>query len=198
MGARRRSTGASWGSARIASARGVSILETVVALALLATGLATLAPVLVSATRMLADARDETRALALATSRLQDLEALDFDFDAVAGTALTDVSANLSTQPRSRSGTGLLPGDPSAAWRDMSAGWDWTTLDGTPTLTERTALFTRRWAVSALPAPPGTERLLIQVFARSRSREAREPARASAARRPGDVWLFTVRARHLR
>lgn len=184
--------------ARVDGMRGVSILETVVALALVTTGLAALAPVLVRATLMLADAREETLALALATSRLHDLEALDFDQDAGTGALRTDVTTNLASRPRTRSGPGLLAGDPAGAWRDLPGGWDWTTSGGRPTNNAADAAFLRRWAVSQLPAPPGAERLLVQVCARSRAREEREGVRGSAAHRPGDVWLFSVRTRQLR
>lgn len=182
----------------VASTRGVSILETVVALALVATALAALAPVLVRAALMLSDARDETRALALAASRLQDLDALDFYLDARSGTPVTDVTTNLANSPRTRSGTGLAPADPSAAWSNVPGSWDWTTADSRPTTDEGRADFVRRWAVSGLPAPPGTERLLVQVCVRSWAREEGEAARTAGAHRPGDVWLFTVRTRPLR
>lgn len=186
------------GRARIDGMRGVSILETVVALALVTMALAALAPVLVRATLLLADAREETLALALATSRLHDLEALDFYQDAGTGGLGTDVTTNLASRPRTRSGPGLLAGDPAGAWRNLPGGWDWTTSGGRPTNDPADAAFLRRWAVSRLPAPLGTERLLVQVCARSRAREEREGVRASAAHRPGDVWLFSVRTRQLR
>jgi hypothetical protein len=178
----------------------MSLLEVAVALLLVAVTLAGLAPVLLRCTAMLLDARSETRAVALARSRLEQAAALTCVQDAATLLVETDLSSNLARVPPDATGTGLLSGDPSSAWVDTPGFVDWRTLDDRPLAAPDPgrAAFVRRWGITALPAPAGTDRLLIQVFARDRAREAREGPRVSAQPRPGDVWLFTIRARVLR
>jgi type II secretory pathway pseudopilin PulG len=186
------------GVARMPCQAGTSLLEVIVAIVLVTSTLAAFAPLLIQCTRLVVEAGEETQALTLAASRLEQLRSLTFEQDAVTLIDRTDEVSDLSSDPPGRGGTGLLPRDPSAAWQDVPGHTDLTRRDGRPARGVRDAMFVRRWAVSALPAPAGVDRRLVQVFARARSAEVREPPRRSGDRRRGDVWLFAIRSRRLR
>jgi hypothetical protein len=163
------------------------------------TTLASIAPVLVRCTTIIARARGETQALALAVSRLEQLHALPFELQRATLLPITDDETDLSEVPATRLGTGLEPGSAAAAWQDSPGFSDRAAWDGhvVPVGSEFAA-FVRRWAVTALGAPSGAERRLIQVFVRQRSLEDRDAAREGPVRRPGDIWLFGIRARVMR
>jgi hypothetical protein len=183
------------GAAWLPCEAGTSLLEVIVAIVLVTGALAGFAPLLVQCTWLVAEAGEETQALTLAASRLAQLRSLTFEQDAVTLIDRTDEVTDLSSDPPGRGGTGLLPRHPSAAWQDAPGYTDLARWDGQPARGTRDAAFVRRWAVSALPAPAGVDRRLVQVFARARTPEVREAARRSGARRRGDVWLFAIRSR---
>lgn len=175
----------------------MTLAEVVIAVALLVTTMAGLAPILASCVRMLADARAESRALVAASARLEQLGSLRLEQEASTLALVTDRTANLSTAPVDATGTGLLPLDPALAWTPTPGYVDYLDDVGAsqPSGDAGATTITRRWAVSELPAPPGSERLLVHVFARATARERVEPPRESADRRPSDVWLFSIRTR---
>jgi hypothetical protein len=171
----------------------------VVAVAIVALALAALAPALSYSTMTLANARGESRAVALASARLEQLNALSYELGRETLLPVTDEVTDLSQVPATTTGTGIRPGDPSHIWRDAPGFVDWTAAEGqTVASTSGRARFVRRWAIGSLPGPVGSERLLVQVFAREWAREHRDAGRHGPAPRPGDVWLFTARGRVLR
>jgi hypothetical protein len=178
--------------------RGTTILDGVMALGIAACGLAAMAPLLMACTRAIADARAETRALALASSRLEQLKAALYEQDAATLSLVTDTTTNFAQVPPSNDGSGLAPGDAATAWADTPGFVDWADREGAPVTRPRGAAFVRRWSVTRVAAAGGVDSLALVVFARDLAREGSEPPRASPIGRPGDVWLFTVRARGLR
>jgi prepilin-type N-terminal cleavage/methylation domain-containing protein len=181
------------------SDRGFSLLEITISIAIVSVALAGLAPVLVQCTMMLASSRSETRAWILARSRIEQLSALAFEQRADTLALVTDESADLSSVPPTSHGSGLAAGDASTSWTDTSGFVDWTSVDGRPAAPRSTdAAFVRRWAVDVENGVPPDRGRLLLVFSRDGAGEGRERGRVSAARRTGDVWLFTARSRTLR
>lgn len=179
-------------------ARGFSLMEVVVALAVLALGLVSLGPLLLQSAVMIRDAAAESRAVVAASSRLEQLSALVHEQESSTLTLLTDEQTDLSTVPAGRGGSGLAAGASASAWIEADGLFDGVCADGGVAGGRGDTTTVRRWAVSEFPgAVPGGTRLL-HVFAASAAADRLAAARSSAAPRPGDVWLFGVRARTLR
>jgi prepilin-type N-terminal cleavage/methylation domain-containing protein len=180
---------------RSASSRGFSLLEVCISLLVVAIALATLAPAVIVCIRTVRDVRDDSRALVLARSRLEQLRSLRMEQPAGGGAPVTDTSTDLSQTPATRGGEGLTAGDGSSVWSDRAGSFDRIDRNATPA---SDIPYIRRWGVSAVggfgPDPP----LLLQVMTRSEPREAADGPRAAAARRPGDAWMFVIKGRMLR
>lgn len=181
---------------------GFTLIEAVVALGLVALALASLAPVLVQSARLLADARDETQAALAAASRLHMIRALAWEADSTTGLPRSDLVSDLSEEPPSATGTGLSPGSTTALLSDVSGFADLLDHHGAPlgpaAAAAPTAAYTRRWTIRSLSPSLGPDLLAAVVVVRPLAAERRERARRSIVRRPGDAWLFTVRARSWR
>lgn len=186
------------GTPRVAARSGFSLMEVVVALALMALGFACLAPLLAQCTRVLGAAAAESRAVAAAVSRLEELNALVHEQRSSTLTPVTDESTDLSTVPATLNGTGLTSGAPSTAWHDVPGHVDTVRDDGSTTTARKEATTLRRWAVSAVVGAGTGDTRLLQVFAAAAALEDAGAARGSSAPKPGDVWLFDVRPRTLR
>jgi hypothetical protein len=179
--------------------RGFVLLEIAIALLVLAGSVASLAPVIATCGVMLQDARRETLALAVAAARLEQLAALSYEQRGDTLAEVVDRTADLTSVPPGSGGQGLEAGDGQSAWREVPGFTDWGLADGRPrNEAAGDTVFVRRWAVATIASASDDNARLLHVFARDRPSEDREPPRASAARRPGDVWLFTVRSRVLR
>jgi len=181
------------------SARGFSLVDVITGVAILSVALAALAPVFAQVTFGLADARIESLAVVAALSRMEQLSTLTFEEDSASAIQLTDQSTNLASSPNDASGTGLRRVGTSPLLQARNGLADW--IDSTGTQLETTTgrvLIARRWSVSDLPRTGDSDGLLLHVIARGQAREAGEHRRTTYARRPGDVWLFSARARSLR
>ncbi|MGE3842790.1 MAG: hypothetical protein AB7I50_14535 [Vicinamibacterales bacterium] len=179
--------------------RGFSLVDVITGLAMLSVAVAALAPVFLQTTLGLAGARIESLAVAAALSRLEQLSALAFEEDSASAIQVTDESTNLASSPPDASGTGLRRVGTSPLLQPRNGLADWIDSTGSPIATPRgRVVLGRRWSVSSLPRTADGEGLLLHVTARGQAREAGEGRRTTFARRPGDVWLFSVRARSLR
>jgi len=181
---------------------GFTLIEAVVALGLVALALAGLAPLLAQSARLLADARDETQAAHAAASRLDMIRALAWEADSTTGMPRSDLASDLSMEPPSTTGTGLSPGSTTALLSDVPGFAD--LLDrhaaslGPAAAASPAAAYTRRWTIRPLPPSLGPDLLAAVVVVRPLAAERRDRVPPSIVRRPGDVWLFTVRARSRR
>lgn len=203
-GAETRTSGLAWSVASASpdarrAGPGFTLIEAVVALGLVALALASLAPVLARSARLLADARDETQAVYAAASRLHVIRALAWDADATTGGPRSDLVADLSAEPPSATGSGLSPGSTTALLSDVPGFADLLDRHGAPlgpaASAAPAAVYTRRWTIRSLSPSLGPDLLAAVVVVRSLAAERRDGARSSIVRRPGDAWLFTVRAR---
>jgi type II secretory pathway pseudopilin PulG len=182
----------------LCSGWGFTLVEAMVALGLVALALASLAPVLARSARLLAEARDETQAVHAAASRIHLIRGLAWDTDP-AGSPRSDLVSDLSSDPPSAAGTGLSAGPLAALISDVPGFADLLDRHAAPLgpagATAPTAAYVRRWTIRHLPASLGPDLVAAAVVVRPLASERLDAARPSIARRPGDVWLFTVRAR---
>lgn len=154
-----------------ASVAGFSLVETLVATALLATAVVTLAQLFGVATLNNLAARHATYATILAAQKVEEL--------------LTRSWADLGPSPE-------------AALRENTPGWvDYIdqfgrTLDGD--VPHPRSAFARRWAVQPLPDNPG-QALIIQVVVTPRPNPDPRRHRGPAGRLPDEARLVTVRTR---
>jgi prepilin-type N-terminal cleavage/methylation domain-containing protein len=174
--------------------RGFSLIETVVAIAVLITVAASLAQLFSSGQRSNDRARASSLAALLAAEKMEQLRSLSWGFD-VLGAPSTDTSADLSVSPeRPSGGAGLRPSPPDALDRNVEGYCDFLDANGSPVGSGSSpplnTSYIRRWAVAPLVADPANG-LVLQVRVVSRA-AGHIPARRSAA---GEARLVTVRAR---
>jgi prepilin-type N-terminal cleavage/methylation domain-containing protein len=144
--------------------RGFSLIESVVASAVLVVTLAGLASLFVQSAHSAANGRRAPVALAAAASKLDQLLALDWTYDA-SGTPLSDLTRDTSRDPPAASGgTGLSLSPEDSLARDTAGFVDYITGDGgsvgsTPAAG---ALLARRWRIRPWPGADA-DALLIRV-----------------------------------
>ncbi len=165
-----------------------------VATALLAGAVVTLAQLTSIAARSNASSRQATYAAVLATQKLEQLRGLAWGVDAQ-GVPVSDLTTDTALADAPDGGTGLSP-SPGGSLLANTAGWvdyvdrDGETLGGGARPPGGTA-YIRRWAVQPLAANPDT--LVIQVLVMPRrDAGAGQPA---LGRRPGQARVVTLRTR---
>jgi prepilin-type N-terminal cleavage/methylation domain-containing protein len=171
-------------------ARGFTLVEVLVAMAVLLTATAGSVHLLIFATRAMHGARAQGISVFAASARLDELHSLRFEFSED-GQRLTDVTTNLAVTPADDGGSGLAPGgaprlDVNVSgfvdYLDGSGAW----LGGGPARPPAAA-FVRRWAIEA---PDGPDLLVLHVTVRPIANDA-----ARGGRGVGDTRLVTFRAR---
>ena len=173
--------------------RGFSLIEVLVALALLCVavlGVLQLVALAISATN---SARVQSLTVSLAASRLEQLRLLTFEYDDT-GAAATDLSTNLSSATPAPGGNGLTPGGAI----DSSIGGYVDHLDrvgqwaGNGTAAPASAAFTRRWAITPSSLAPNVLVLEVAVF------PVASAVGAAAPGAPGATRLTTLVGRRQR
>jgi prepilin-type N-terminal cleavage/methylation domain-containing protein len=156
----------------IASPRGFTLLETLVATGILVTALAGLAQLFILSTHLTRQANMAGAALVAAQSQLEVLGSLAFGYDA-AGGAVTDP---------------LLQPSPASSLDENAGPYvDWVDKTGQSHDSGRDTIFVRRWRVT--PVDEGIpDSIAIEVCA------FRMPAQGVAAR-SADACLSTIRTR---
>lgn len=128
---------------------GFTLIEAVVAAALVATAVAGMAPLLVQGGRAAADERRAPVALAAAAAKLEQLLALTWTYDA-AGTPIGDLTSDTSAEPPAPvGGTGLSPSPPDSLTRSVSGYVDYLDPAGRSvgSVPAAGAVYARRWRV---------------------------------------------------
>jgi len=130
---------------------GFTLIETLVALALIVIAVAALAQLFLQSTSLMLDARRAPVALAAAQSKIEQLRALPFTFDAI-GAAVTDASSDTSLDPPfPTGGTGLQPSPSDSLERDVDGFIDHLDAYGRSLgggiAIRPGALYTRRWSI---------------------------------------------------
>lgn len=146
------------------SESGFTLIESLIASAVLIATLAGLTYLFLQAAQLAAQARRAPVALAAASSKLDQLLALAWTYD-VAGLPFSDVSSDTSRDPpASGGGTGLLVSPADSLSRPTPGFVDYVnergrSLGSTPA---PGAIFTRRWRVRPWPAA-SSDALLLRV-----------------------------------
>jgi len=181
---------------------GFTLIEVLVALAIVtcaAVGLADLVTVAVTSGQA---SRALTSCTALAVQKMEQLESLTWTFDGDDATAppLGDTSTDLGADPPSGGGPGLSPGPADSLDRNVAGYVDY--LDaagrsvGAGAAPPASAVFVRRWSVAPLPSD-AADSLVLQVLVTRVAVEQRLSLTAGVRRLPlsGDAWLSTVMTR---
>lgn len=154
------------------TARGFTLVETLVAAGLLITAVAGLAQLFALSVHWTRDAAESGSALIFAQDKLERLRALGFGYGA-GGEPLTDAHLNLSP--------------PNTLSENVAGFVDWLDGSGAVLADQAGAEFARRWRVTALElADPAAIAIEVCVF---RARVASRPVDAA------DVCLATARVR---
>ena len=157
--------------ASMASARGFTLLETVVATGILVTALAGIAQLFFLSTQLTRQASASGIALVAAQDRLESLRAMRFAYD-TAGASITDPA--------------LQPSPPSSLDEDFEAASDWLDARGQAAATADAAAFVRRWRISRIAgASPDAIAIEVCIF----------KAPAGADHRSAEACLSNIRTR---
>jgi type II secretory pathway pseudopilin PulG len=156
--------------ASTASARGFTLLETVVATGILVTALAGIAQLFILSTHLTRQASASGVALVAAQDKLELLRALRFAYDET-GALVTDQA--------------LQPSPPGSLDGDLESQVDW--LDGGGQIVAAdTAALVRRWRVSTIASSPDAIAIEVCVF--------RAPT-GGADHRSAETCLASIRTR---
>jgi prepilin-type N-terminal cleavage/methylation domain-containing protein len=180
--------------------RGFTLIEVVIAVAVLVIVLAGVAGVWAMAAASTRAAREQTLAMQLARDKLEQLAALTWAVQPVGGIDVlaSDVTTNVSRLPATTDGSGTRasPSDSLGASRatyadylDARGRW----LDAGPS-PPAGARFVRRWWLARTGAG-SSEMLLFQVLVATVSADAAGPAGAWWRNHPSAVWLCGAKVR---
>ena len=160
-------TAAPGATARVC-AGGFALLDVLLAMALLASTLTGLAGLMVWTAHANRHAARQALAVALASARMEQLEALAWGYDAN-GAEVTDTTTDLSLLAPQDGGAGLRPSPPGSLEYnsvgytdhvDAAGGWLGNGTDPPPG-----TRFTRRWSIQPLPESPSDSLVLrVAVF----------------------------------
>lgn len=167
-----------------------------VATALLATAVVTLAQLFGVATRSNIGSRNTTYAAVLAEQKVEELRALAWGFD-TQGLPVSDMETDTTADGTPSGGTGLSP-SPTTALQENTPGWvDYIDQFGEnlgggenpPT----NAIYTRRWSVEPLPTNPNNTLIVQVLVTRLGNRGAADEG--AVKRLPEEARLITVKTR---
>jgi hypothetical protein len=173
---------------------GITLLDALVATAILVTVTTGVAGLLTWSTRAVAAAGTSTTAIWLAQQKLEQLAALEWSVDE-GGLARSDESTSVAVDPMRASGPGLRASPAPAADVNTAEYLDFTGADGSwrgNAAPRPGAAFVRRWSVVPLAGDPQNT-LVITVSVRPLSEAGRGSRQVSSG-----ATLQTVRTRLLR
>ena len=175
------------------SSRGFSLIEVMVASAILACAVLSVAQLAAAAIGSTAGARGVSEATLLAWQKIDQLRSLAFAFDDT-GLPVTDLVTDTAVQPeRAAGGTGLSPSGDGTLTRDTGGYVDY--LDALGQSLGGGALgggerpppgtrYRRRWAVALFGGNPDVLVLRVRVLAAGRDDELASATTLRARRRP--------------
>ncbi len=181
----------------VRQARGFSLLEVLVAMSIVAVGVAALAQLSIVAIRATDSAKTTTVAAVLAQQKMEQLRGLTWGIDAL-GMAVSDTTTDVVSGGSSADGFGLSASPADALRRNTPGYCDFVdgsghSLGGGPAPPSG-AVYVRRWSVTPLPANPDHTLVLQVLVSHVRDRSMADAA-DSATRRPGEVRLVSVKTR---
>jgi prepilin-type N-terminal cleavage/methylation domain-containing protein len=181
-------------------ASGFTLIEVVIAVAVLVAVLAGVAGVWAMTATSTRVAREQTLAMQLARDKLEQLAALTWAVLSVDGADVlaSDVTTNVSRLPATTDGSGTQPspadslGVSRATYADyLDARGQWLDMGPSPPAGAR---FVRRWWV-ARTGSGASEMLMFQVIVATVSADAMRPAGAWWRNHPAAVWLCGAKVR---
>lgn len=179
---------------------GFSLIEVLVAMMVTVPAVVGAAGMVIVAACLVRDARLESTAVVLASQKLEQLRALEWNSDdANGGWPSSDTTTDLTRDPPVAGGLGLtaspagsLNGNVPGFVDFLDVGGRWV---GTGTRPPPDAAFIRRWAVTPLPAN-AADTLALQVLVTTVTRDAAvTPGPAGRRRMSGEALVATVRTR---
>jgi prepilin-type N-terminal cleavage/methylation domain-containing protein len=187
-----------WAKSESSSSRGFTLVETLVATAILATVSLGVAQMFILATDQTRGGKFETTATTLAEQKMEQLRGLSWGYDNQGlGLPETDTTTNLAVNPPDNTGTGLNPSPTDVLEANTDGFVDYLDMNGQYLGTGATppagATYIRRWSVEPLPTNPNNT-LVLQVFVTTPQAESRRGAE-NRRRLSGDAWLVTVKTR---
>jgi type II secretory pathway pseudopilin PulG len=135
---------------------GFTLVEALVALGLIVTATVALLQLFLQSTTMMSEARQSPVVLAAAQSKIEQLRALPWTFDASGG-AISDLDTDTSQDPPApQGGTGLRLSPAGSLDRNVDGFVDHLDAEGRPlgggAATPGEATYTRRWTIAAVDA----------------------------------------------
>ena len=187
---------------RFNSSGGFSLVEVVIAMAILMTVSLGVAQLFAVSTNANLVARRQTSTTALAAQKMEQIRSLTWGFDLNGlGLPVTDTTSNLANYPLTADGNGLNP-SPSRSLDENTIGYvDFLDANGAWVGTGQdapsNAAFVRRWAIVPLPTNPNNT-IVIQVLVSPMSNEGTRTATAdnnTRRRMAGDALLTSAKTR---
>jgi type II secretory pathway pseudopilin PulG len=177
---------------------GFSLLEVVIATAVMVAGVASLAQLFAMSTRTNQNARTTTFASVLAQQKLEQLRGLTWGFDEL-GLPMTDTATDISVNPESSTGgPGLTPAPSDALNRNTEKYCDFLDSNGAWLAAGVTppagTAYIRRWTVEPLPTNPNNTIILQVLVTRWRARGAADD-QINVQRLPDEARLISVKTR---
>ncbi len=179
------------------SSSGFSLIEVLIATALLATSLVAVAQLFAIATKANSSARTSTFATVLAQQKMEQLRELAWGFDQQ-NNAVSDVQSNIAVTPSTPTGGPGLSPSPARALLEATTGYvDYLDAAGTWVGTGARpvpgTVYIRSWSVTPLPQDPGNT-LVLQVLV-TRSRDRGTANNGAGTRLPDEARLMSIKTR---
>jgi type II secretory pathway pseudopilin PulG len=179
---------------------GFSLLETMIATLLLATGLVATAQMFAIATRGNMAAQRGTFTATLAQEKMEQLRGLTWGFDAI-GLPVQDYTTNIAVDPPVSNGVGLQSSPENALSANVDGYVDFVdrfgnTLGGGPQVPAET-VYVRRWSIEPLPTNPNNT-LVLQVLVFGMNDRAADGTGAVLDRVRDEARLVSVKTRKSR
>jgi type II secretory pathway pseudopilin PulG len=174
---------------------GSTLVEVLVAMVILMTGMLSMAKLMTTATVTNTGARTETLASVFAEQKIEQLRSLAYGFD-MAGLPVTDIDTDTSVSPEAPGGTGLQPSGNSL--QQNTPGFvdhvdAHGQIVGNGAKAPATAVYTRRWSIEPLPTNPNNT-IIIQVLV-TPNRARGDADLGNVARLAGEARVMTVKTR---
>jgi type II secretory pathway pseudopilin PulG len=172
---------------------GFSLVEVIVATALLATSLITVAQLFAMGIAGNTSSRNTTYATVLAEQKIEQLRGLAWGFDSQ-GLPVSDISTDTAVSPETpNGGTGLAP-SPASALQENTPGYvDFVDQWGNVVEADQAA-YVRRWSIEPLPTNPNNTLIIQVLVARNRPRGIGADD-GNVARLPEEARVVTVKTR---
>lgn len=183
------------------SEAGFSLIETMVATMILASGLVAMAQLMVIAIRSNMGAQRSTFTATLAQEKMEQLRGLAWGFDDL-GLPTNDYTSNIAVDPpEPDSGFGLTPSPDNALSANVNGYVDYVdrhggTIGGGAQVPANT-VYVRRWSIEPLPTNPNNT-LILQVLVFSLRDRADAGAGPVLDRMANEARLVSVKTRKSR